>query len=195
MDQAQLGRFRQVDPAVVDDDPFWSAVRRRHPDVDLVLLARDRPDHPDHSPPRHVAPEVVRTVAAAAHEAWHTVVPLLVERGETGLPAVRWALREGGHALLVTKAVRGIGEAGGADLLAEMAEVLGRRGWRLAPTRRGPRPLLRATDGLVDLDAEAGPGATVLRLATGIIPAEERDRDDVLDEVVARMAQEASSWQ
>jgi hypothetical protein len=37
MDDTELGLFRRVDPAVVDDDPNWSVLRRRHPDVDLVL--------------------------------------------------------------------------------------------------------------------------------------------------------------
>jgi hypothetical protein len=193
MDNAELGTLHKVDPGVVDDD-FWSVVRRRHPDVDLVLLAPDHPDDPFLPAPGPVAPEVVRVVAAAVHAAWHTLVPLLVERGVVDLPAVRWAPRGGGHALLVTKAVRGIGQDPGADLLGDVAEVLGRRGWRLAPGRRSGHPLLRATDGIVDLEAEAGPGATVLRLATGVIAAQEQDRDAVLDEVVDRMAEEASSW-
>lgn len=45
MTEGLLGPFRKVDPRVVDDDPFWSVVRRRHPDVDLVLLP-DAPGDP-----------------------------------------------------------------------------------------------------------------------------------------------------
>lgn len=187
-----LGPLRKVDPAVVDDDRFWSEVRRRHPDVDLVLLPPDDADAAAVLAP--LPPTLVRTVAAAAVDAWRTLAPLLVERREPDPPAVRWVSADGGHALLVTKAVRGLGEDGGVDLLGDVAEVLGRRGWRLAPSRRTGHPLLRATDGQVDLEAEAGPGATVLRLATRVLPTEASDRDAVLDEVLARLAEGTPSW-
>lgn len=37
MSQADLGTFRRMDPSVIDDDPNWSVLRRRHRDVDIVV--------------------------------------------------------------------------------------------------------------------------------------------------------------
>ncbi|KRB76957.1 hypothetical protein ASE01_09310 [Nocardioides sp. Root190] len=186
MDDADLGPLRKVNPSVVDDDPFWSVVRRRHPDVDLVLLppGSDEPDEPGQpDEPPVDSSDAVRAVVELAREAWAALVPLLPDAGP---PGVRWASRGDGHALLIVRSLVDPGDAGGVDLLRRAAVVLDGLGWRLAPTRRAGHPLLRATNGLVDFEGEAGPGATVLRIATGVLPVSEPDRAAVLEE--------AGSW-
>lgn len=184
--------MRRVDPTVVDDDPFWRVVRRRHRDVDVVLL----PPPDDAGPTTHdvelpVDPQVVRTLATSAAEAWGEIAGLMAQRDRPAAPTVRWASGSGGtggHALLMTRSLCGIGEDAGADLLRDIAFRLGEHGWRLEATRRDGRPLLRASNGLLDLEGEAGAGATVVRLATGVMPVAEPDRSAVRDEVLAAVA-------
>ncbi|MBM9459551.1 hypothetical protein JK386_06525 [Nocardioides sp. zg-536] len=198
MNEANLGSFRPADPSVLDDDPFWSVVRRRHPDVDVVLLA-DPPDpdpHPDPDGPSDRAGSAtdlatLRTVADELLTAWHAVAPLLPPGtgpapgapDAPGVPAVRWSARDGAHALLLVKAVRDTDLATGTDLLRRIAFDLGGRGWRLAPSGDEEQAVLDAAGGLVDLHAVAGRAATTLMLATGLLQATEADRDTVLAEV------------
>lgn len=175
MTEANPGRFHRVDPAVVQDDPFWSVVRRRHPDVDVVLLPPDRAEELGQQAPL----ELVRASADAVVEAWRMLRPLVLAAGETGLPSVRWGSGGAGHALIIETAVRGIGQDDGTDLLRAAALTLGRAGWRLRPTTRDDLPALDATDGRTDLRAVAGPGATVLTIAGGVLPVEAAERDGV----------------
>jgi hypothetical protein len=190
MTDEELGSYRKVDPAVVDGDPFWSEVRRRHPDVGIVLLRPPATDGPEVRQAPTVPLDVVRTVADEAARTWLRLADLLAGRGATEAPSVRWARSSGDGALLVEKPVPGLGEEGGTELLRDVALRLGAEGWRLHATTLDGRPLLRATNGLLDLRAEAGAGATVLRLATGLMPVADADRAVVRDEV----RQEVASW-
>lgn len=71
---------------IVADDPFWSVVRRRHPDVDIVLLPPEDSsdltpapgDTPVHTDDKRA--EFTREVTAL----WH-----LFDQGD-GRPVVRW---------------------------------------------------------------------------------------------------------
>ncbi|HWJ65340.1 MAG TPA: hypothetical protein VNT31_01565 [Nocardioides sp.] len=177
--------FQRAGDATLADDPFWSAVRQRHPDVDIVLLPADG----ETSVPAPVVPsDVVGEVATGVLATWFVLAALIADHADAGAPTVRWAAADGGHALLLTASASGIGEEAGVGLLRDIALVLGGRGWRLAATRRAGRPLLRATDGLLDLEAEAGAGATAVRLATGVLSVAEADRDAVLDRVLEEVA-------
>lgn len=183
-----LGLLRRVDPAVVDDDPFWSAVRRRHPDVAIVLL----PDDP--APPGRVGPtlasEALTTVGERVVATWALLGPLVAAEGELVEPTVGWSPTRDGHALVVEAAVRGLGQDEGTDLLRAVLGALGAQEWRFAPGSRAGLPLLRATDGLLDLEGVAGPGAVVLTLATGVLPVTEPERAVVQ----ARVAEAVASW-
>lgn len=187
MSEANPGRFHRVDTTVVDRDPFWSVVRHRHPDVDIVLM----PEDDDADPGPGVPLERVREEADAAIEAWRLLRPLVLAADEPAGPSVRWGSRDAGGALIIEKAVAGIGQADGTDLLRAVTVVLGRAGWRLRPTTRDGLPALDATDGRLDVRADAGPGATVLTIATGLLPVDA----DVRDTVVAGVREELSSWQ
>lgn len=187
MTEANPGRFHRVDPAVVEDDPFWSVVRRRHPDVDVVVLPPDRAEDPDQQAPL----DLVRASADAVIEAWRLLRPLVLVAGETDVPSVRWGTSGAGSALIIEKAVAGLGQDDGTDLLRAVALTLGRAGWRLRPTTRDDLPALDATDGRTDLRAVAGPGATVLTIAGGVLPVATAAREGVAAEVHEVLA----SWE
>ncbi|MCX6402134.1 MAG: hypothetical protein NTX33_19655 [Propionibacteriales bacterium] len=187
MTEAIPGRFHRVDPTVVEDDPFWSVVRRRHPDVEIVLMPDDDP-----APGPGAPVERVREEAVAAIGAWRLLRPVvLAVVDEPAEPSVRWSSRTAGDALVIEKAVAGIGQEDGTDLLRAVTVVLGRAGWRLRPTTRDGLPALDATNGRIDVRADAGPGATVLTIATGLMPVDA----DVRDAVAAGVREELSSWQ
>jgi hypothetical protein len=57
-----------------DSDPFWSVVRRRHPDLDIVVLPPEPPSPPESGQP-HRAPEpFARMQVADADELWSMLV-------------------------------------------------------------------------------------------------------------------------
>lgn len=182
MTEANPGRFHRVDPAVVDDDPFWSVVRRRHPDVTLVLTPDVEPDETADEP--STAPtELLRAAADGALETWHLLRPLVLAAGVTDPPSVRWGAKGGEHALVIEKALTGLGQDGGVGLLREVAGKLDGAGWRLRPTVRGQLPALQATNGHTDLRAVCGAGATVLTIATGVLPVSAVDRETIAGEL------------
>lgn len=166
---------------MVDDDPFWSVVRQRHPAADLVLLPAAGPP----GPAATLAADVLGDVVRGLVDAWRLLAPIAASAGEHGPPVVSWRARPGGHALVVQKALRGIGTEGGVEALRSVAGILGRRRWLLRPSRRGAVTALDARGGLVDLRAEAGAGATVLTLATGVLAVGAEDRARVVEEVRA----------
>lgn len=160
-----LGLLRRVDPAVVDDDPFWSVVRQRHPDVALVLLPEEPPP-PDGAAAEPADPDDVRRALDAVRDVWAAVVqPLVVAHGGEDPPRERWREDPGRRVPVLQKSLVGIGQAAGDDLLRGLFAVLAERGWSLGPGARRGLSTLRATDGTLVLDAVAGPGATVLTLA------------------------------
>lgn len=166
MTEANPGRFHRVDPAVLDDDPFWSEVRRRHPDVDIVLLPPDLT--PDLAPDLAPASDTeVRRAAVAVQEVWRGVGPLLTGFGPLAPPSVRWREAEGRRSLILQKALPGIDQQSGTEFLMTLLVHLGERGWALQPGVRDGLPTLRATDGAAAVEAVAGPGATVVTL-TGV---------------------------
>lgn len=164
-----IDAFRRADPRILDDDPFWSRVRRRHPDVDVVLVPSDGPG--DDPPEEATAtPGEIGSMLATVGELWRSVVrPILAEAGATAPPSIRWRRRPDGGTAIVQKALPGVGQEAGTDLLRALFHALHDRGWSVGPGI-GPGtslelPALRATDGTLVLDAAAGPGATVITLA------------------------------
>ncbi|GAA1546952.1 hypothetical protein [Nocardioides humi] len=181
--------LHRADPAVLEDDPFWSAVHRRHPDLTVVLLP-DEPGGPsdgvsgaDPTPPER-AGALVRRLAAG----WRLLAPLLAQRGATDPPSARWAVRDSGEALVLEKALPRLDPDAGTDLLRDVAWRLGEEGWRLAASTRAGRPLLRATDGELDLTGEAAPALTMIELASPPL----RLPDDVRREIRAALLAEVA---
>ncbi|TIC86292.1 hypothetical protein E8D34_11490 [Nocardioides sp. GY 10113] len=145
-------------------DAFWSEVRRRRPEVGLVLLPPWRGDHP--------APAGAAEGRAAAAEVvagWRLLATALAgtdaaDELSAVAPSVGWRPHGDLHRFVVQRAVRGLGATGGAGLLRTLVSALGEDGWRLAPRTRRGLPVLEATDGRIALQGQAGPGATVLTM-------------------------------
>ena len=123
---------------IVANDPFWSVVRRRHPDVDIVVLPPD--DAPDLTPEPGAAP--VHTGAARA-EFEGDVAALWDRLGQpAGRPVVRWtpAPNRGAVALEGRITAEHVDPEDATATLHRAAERLGAEGWHvLVPPDGLPR--------------------------------------------------------
>lgn len=174
--------LHRADDDVVADDPFWSVVRRRHPDLTVVLLPEEPPDDRPPTPP-----DEAHAHAARLAQAWSGLAPVLAASGVPGgqrPPSVRWAVRDDGEALALDKALPGAGP----ELLAATALLLGERGWRLRPGSREGTPRLDATDGLLELTGRSGAAATTLSLVAPAVRLPDDVRREVRDALVALVA-------
>ncbi|KAB2811896.1 hypothetical protein ACIRN4_20315 [Pimelobacter simplex] len=172
--------LHRADDDVVADDPFWSVVRRRHPDLTVVLLPEEPPDDRPPTPP-----DEARAHATRLAQAWAVLAPVL---SAVPPPSVRWAVRDDGEALVLDKALPGAGP----ELLAATALLLGEAGWRLRPGSRGGAPRLDATDGHLELTGRSGAAATTLSLAAPAVRLPDDVRREVRDGLVALVAGGAS---
>ena len=169
-------------------DPFWSVVRRRHPDVGLVLLpaeARDLPEPPPGVEPVEVTDELVARLDAAGPEAWRLLV-------DTDVPeaAARWmpAPTQDGVRRELTLAREGVDPVAGAALVQGATTILLAQGWRvLAPPDGIPRVLAgrEAADRLVgreelQLVLVPATGRLVLRLRSADVPVTHRVAHDLV---------------
>lgn len=124
------------------DDPFFAPVRRRHPDVDVVLL-------PPPPPPARPGPAAEEAVAAAssrvattAEGLWPVVAPDTAER-----PVGR--LRFGDDPGSVRAEVRAtVRRDDGSQALVRLRHELERQGWRVHRPEEGIERLTGRLDGL-----------------------------------------------
>jgi hypothetical protein len=147
-------------------DPFFAAVRRRHPDVDVVLL-------PPPAPQAAVDPVtddgVAATLAGVATEArllWSAVAADDSERPDARLEFGADPSRVRAVARLATR------RDDGSALLVRLRDELAGRGWEV---RRAPRGavdrLTGALDGLqVTASYAEGSGALLLTLSSASMP-------------------------
>lgn len=183
--------LRRVRPSALDDDPFWSVVRQRHPDATVVVLPR--PDAPPTAGgPPALSHDEVREVALLVGQTWASLAPRVrrvatvpADRAASS-PAVSWRGRgsEDTQALVLVKGLPGIGLDPGIALLRDIGVALLEAGWAV-DAHQGPRgeSVLSARGGRVDLEAVAGPGATVVRVASGLLRTTPEVRDRVREEV------------
>lgn len=170
------------------DDPFWAVVRRRHPDVDLVLLpaeARDLPEPAPEAEPVEVTEELVARLDGRGPDAWR----LLVD-DEVPEPAARWmpAPTPQGVRRELTLAREGVDPVAGAALVQGATTILLAQGWRvLAPPDGLPRVLAsrEATRGLLgreelQLVLVPAAGRLVLRLRSADVPVTHRVAHDLV---------------
>ncbi|GAB4012871.1 hypothetical protein [Nocardioides ultimimeridianus] len=160
--------LRQVDPSVVDADPFWATVVARHPHATYVLLPPD-------PPPADLPPDRVAAAERAVASTWHLLEEYVEAAGSSDTPAVSWRGSGTSRRLVARLALIGIGREAGAELAAGIGVALGGRGWSLRPWR-GPDLAtlhLRNTaceqgeqreqaEPPVEVDLAIGEGATVL---------------------------------
>jgi hypothetical protein len=108
-------------------DPFFEAVRRRHPDVDIVLLPPDQP------PPAQVSPPVDdETVLAAVARAASLAASLWRVVPEAPEPAPEAMLTVGPAQGTVQPRARVVRhDPDGRALLVRLKDELAERGWRV----------------------------------------------------------------
>lgn len=182
-------RVRDAATAVAEH-PLWSVVRRRQPDIDLILLPPERPQ-PDQSAVLQQTESEVRAEVDRLADVWRRLATLVPTTGDFSPPSVSWRAQGDQHALVVQKAVRAIGQEAGTELLRSVAGSLAEVDWRFVAGSRRGMPVLRAVDRPggphLLLHAEAGPGATVLTLRTRPMTA--------APDVRSLIAAEVRSWQ
>ena len=153
-------------------DPFFDVLRRRHPDVDVVLLP---PVAPPAVPPVGVpagAPAPDEVVAAAllrveavAQRLWASVAPDSVDQ-----PRPRCTYGTGPGAVRATARLRTRREDG-FHLLVALRHELEAEGWAVT---RPAGPVERLLGYLDDLTCTAsyaeGPGTLLVELASGSLP-------------------------
>ena len=123
---------------IVANDPFWSVVRRRHPDVDIVVLPPD--DAPDLTP----APDATPVHTGAARADFEADVADLWDRlGQPAdRPLVRWttAPNRGAVALEGRLTAEDVDPDDAPVVLRRAAERLADAGWHvLVPPDGVPR--------------------------------------------------------
>ncbi len=114
------------------DDPLFAAVRRRHPDVDLVVLPPAEPEtEPESAVDDATVARTVELVAETAGRIWSAVAPLSDQQPEARL---RFAERES-----EVRAVARVVEkrSDGYALLVRLRHEMEERGWSV---QRPPGP-------------------------------------------------------
>ncbi|MDN4173263.1 hypothetical protein QWY28_09945 [Nocardioides sp. SOB77] len=134
-------------------DPFWSVVRRRHPDVDVVVLPAGDAAPPD---PAEVAslPEVDAADAAegaARGEAEALALWTALVGAEPGTIRTRWAAgrASGTHRLETTLRLDDVDPTAAVAAVGRAEDALAADGWHvLAPGDGLPRVLAGRGEGL-----------------------------------------------
>jgi hypothetical protein len=143
--------------------PFFAAVRRRHPDVDIVLLAPEPADdgRPETATERQLANAFDLTTGTAT-KAWAEAV------GDGGLPETRFAFGPDEESVIVQARVAARLET---SVLMPLAAALTQDGWEVAhrPGDVGRLAARRATMQLLASYAAAS-GAFVLTVTSAPIP-------------------------
>ena len=144
-------------------DPFFDAVRRRHPNVDIVLLparpapALGRPEASDAD-----AERARHEVAETAGEVWRAAAPL-----SDKLPEARFSFGATPQAVRATERVVDH-RSDGYGVLVSLRHELEERGWELERPAGGLERLVGRCDaGTVTASYAEQTGTFVLELASG----------------------------
>lgn len=165
--------------AAVAADPFWSVVRRHHPEIDIVLLP-EPPAPPDTAGLPLEDPDAAAAAADdAATRRWYGLVddrePVTRARWRSG-PTPDTLVRE------TTLHVDGVDPVTAVATVARAAEVLAGDGWRvLTPPDGLPRTLAGREEGIGRCELQL-----VHAPATGRLVLRVRSAPVVVGEQVAR---------
>jgi hypothetical protein len=170
----------------VSDDPFWSEVRRRHPDVDIVLLP---PDEGPAQAPEGAEPVDPAEVARAGEQQVAALWTTLLGHVSPADRAVRWASGAVVDTLVreSTWTLRSAPEELAAQdvplMLTRAGDALAAAGWEvLVPPGGVPRLTAGRPEGLgrseLLLLVVVDDGRVVLRFRTGpVLVADELRRE------------------
>ena len=134
-----------TDPA--GDDPFFAELRRRHPDVDVVLLPPVDPSPPPQPPATTGQALATRRHAVAVLDALWDRVGLSLDP-----PAEVWWQQADPHVyrFVVKNAVTGLEEGAGRAVTDQVARALLDLGWEPLPSP-ADQPALLARVGTLDV--------------------------------------------
>jgi hypothetical protein len=156
------------------DDPFFAAVRRRHPDVDLVVLPSEDPSsEPDETVDDATLDRASELVEAFAGDLWVAIAPLSETEPEARL---RYGDRESDVQAVARVVDR---RSDGYAVLVRLRHELEMRGWTIRRLTGGLERLTASLDGgrLVASYAEES-GVVMLELRSAALPVgKERARE------------------
>jgi hypothetical protein len=122
------------------DEPFFAAVRRRHPDIDIVLLPAERPPTDPEANADELAAEALVRVATQARQLWSAIAPGATERPE---PRFRFGIDPASVRPISTLSVR---RDDGYEVLVRLRHELESHGWDV----RRPEGTVERLTGIVD---------------------------------------------
>ncbi|MGB3374245.1 MAG: hypothetical protein WBA87_03800 [Microbacterium sp.] len=123
----------------IDADPFWSVVRRRNPDLDIVLLPADQPSPAESGQPHRASEPFALMQVVDADELWANLVGHgMPRRSALWTPGpTRDSVR---HAVTLT--LDEVSDTAGIGHLREAGERLAVEGWQVFTPPMGiPRVL------------------------------------------------------
>lgn len=153
-------------------DAFFAAVRRRHPEVDLVVLPSEEPT-PSAGPPDEARVSATPgQVATAAELAWHAL------EADTAAPTARWRFGPD-DGTIVASARSSMTTPDGFRALVALRGALEAEGWRV---RRPPGAVERLSAARGDLRVQASyaeaTGALLLEVSsTPVLVGRSRARE------------------
>ncbi len=146
-------------------DPFFDALRRRHPDVDVVLLPPSAPPVASDPVPEPVVTATAQRVEAVARDLWSAVAPDSVDQVQS-----RWTYGTGPEAVRATTRLRARRDDG-FHVLVALRHELEADGWAVT---RPEGPVERLIGHLDDLTATAsyveGSGTLLVEVASESVP-------------------------
>jgi hypothetical protein len=151
-------------PGTPIDDPFFAAVRRRHPDVDLVALPPDEGAGPADPVADTTVARVVELVTEAASELWAAVAPASAVVPETRL---RYADREA-DVRAVARAVEQ--RTDGFEVLVRLRHELEQRGWSVQRPPGGLERIVAGLDGGLVTASCSESGTVLLEVSSAALP-------------------------
>ena len=148
----------------LEADPFYRELRRRHPDIDIVLLPEAPPDAAaaaSEAPPLPPEPAAVRQDLGDSFDTWWSVLTGL---GMAPPGAVsRWRAGTSDDEIFAERVLRTPAVADGSTLLLDAAAALAARSWDVHVPRGGV-PRLMAEHAGRTLTLSMWDGAATLTL-------------------------------
>lgn len=165
--------------ARVAADPFWSVVRRRHPDLDVVVLPATAAAGPT-ADEVAALPEVDPTEEAARVESVAVDLWTVLVESEPGEVATRRTAGRARGAVRVETTVRlaGVDPTAGVAVVGRAEDALARDGWHvLTPPDGMPRALAGRGEGLAREELQLVHDPAAARLVLRLRSADARPLD------------------
>jgi hypothetical protein len=149
----------------LEADPFYRELRRRHPDIDIVLLPEAPPEssvEPAAAPP---LPDQPATVLQDLSDSFDTLWSILTSLPSSTGEDPRWRAGTADGEVFAERVGRSPGVTDGGALLLDAAAALGARSWDLRVPRGGV-PRLLADNAGRSLTLSVWDGAVTLTVRT-----------------------------